>query len=62
MNVIHAEIAKYQKALDATKRELRHAVADLNFDDDALIQLRAEMIALLEKLRELDAQIPRRSL
>lgn len=59
MNLIHAEIAECQKALDATKRELRHAVADLSSDDDALIRLRAEMIALLKKLRELDAQVLR---
>lgn len=59
MNLIHAEIAECQKALDATKRQLRNAVADLNSDDVALLQLRAEMVSLLKKLRELDAQVLR---
>lgn len=57
MNVIHAEIAECQKALDDTKRQLRHVVADLNSDDGVLVQLRAEMISLLKKLRDLDAQV-----
>lgn len=59
MNLIHAEIAECQKALDATKRQLRNVVADLNSDDGALLQLRAEMVSLLKKLRELDAQVLR---
>lgn len=57
MNLIHAEIAECQKALDATKKQLRNAVADLNSDDGALVLLRAEMLSLLKKLRELDAQV-----
>jgi hypothetical protein len=60
MKLIHAQIAECQKKLDIAKRELRDAVADLDRDDQSIIDLRKRLGALSKELRELDFEILRR--
>lgn len=60
MKLIHAEIAECQRNLDAARKGLREAVADLDADDQAILHLRAEMRSLFKKLRELDFEMLRR--
>jgi len=60
MKLIHAQIAECQKKLDIATRELRDAVADLDADDEGIIDLRGRLRALSKELRELDFEILRR--
>jgi hypothetical protein len=60
MKLIHAQIAECQKKLDIAKRDLRDAVADLDADDQSIINLRKHVGALSKELRELDFEILRR--
>lgn len=60
MNVIHAQIAEFQKKLDATKKELRDAVGNLDMDDQIILELRAQVRNLTSKLHELDSLVLKR--
>ncbi len=60
MNIIHVEIAEYQKKLDAAKKELREAVGNLDMADEIILGLREQVRILSDKLHALDAQILKR--
>lgn len=60
MNVIHAQIAEFQKKLDTAKKELRDAVGNLDMDDQIILELRAHVRNLACKLHELDSLVLKR--
>lgn len=60
MNVIHAQIAEFQKKLDTAKKELRDAVGNLDMDDQIILELRAQVRNLASKLHELDSLVLKR--
>jgi hypothetical protein len=59
MKLIHAQVAECQRKLDTAKRELREAIADLDVEDELIIQIRERVKEIFSELRELDRKMLR---